>query len=45
MTAGALCYMVLILGLVWGGFLFCLIRLAKEGPPDTGAESESESDE
>ena len=29
MSTGALIYMALVLGLVWGGFVICLVQLAR----------------
>lgn len=31
MTVGAVIFMVLVLGIVWGGFAYCVIRLKKQG--------------
>ncbi len=35
MTTGSLIFMVLILGIVWGGFAYCVVRLNKQGDGDS----------
>ena len=30
MTTGSVVFMILVLSLVWGGFAFCLVKLAKQ---------------
>jgi hypothetical protein len=29
-TTGSVIFMILVLALVWGGFAFCLVKLAKQ---------------
>jgi hypothetical protein len=31
MTSGSIVFMVLVLGIVWGGFAYCVVRLNKQG--------------
>lgn len=35
MTAGNILFMVLICGVVWGGFIYCLVKLSRQ--EDDGA--------
>ena len=42
MSTGAMITMILVLGLVWGGFVLCLVHLARSS---SAAGSETESHE
>lgn len=30
MTTGSIVFMVLVLGIVWGGFAFCVVQLSRQ---------------
>jgi len=30
MTTGSVIFMLLVLGIVWGGFAFCMIKLSRQ---------------
>ena len=31
LTAGSIAFMILVLGIVWGGFAYCVVRLNRQG--------------
>lgn len=31
MTVGSIVFMTVVLGIVWGGFAFCVLRLKQQG--------------
>ena len=41
MTTGNIVFMLVIFGIVWGGFIYCLVSLARQ-PDDDAPETEVE---